>query len=89
MLTFDSVLRTLVRPLGNLERGLVFPTQVGTPVNYANLNHRSFKLSRKRGFTLCVFPILFGSVLSLLLPHCCHSSCWSAHLQEQYELTIP
>src|SRR5919199_6707101 len=37
----------------------------------SSLLANSLYSGRKRSFALCVFPVLFGSVLSLLLPHCC------------------
>ena len=37
----------------------------------SSLLANSLHSGRKRGFARCGFSILFGSVLSLLLPHCC------------------
>jgi integrase len=53
--------------------GLVFPTQVGTPVNYANLNHRSFKpLLKRAGLPPIRFHDLRHTCATLLLSRNVH-----------------
>jgi integrase len=55
------------------DRGLIFPTTVGTPVNYANLNPRSFKpLLKKAGLPDIRFHDLRHTCATLLLSRNVH-----------------